>query len=245
MSFWDAFPQHRLLVEASLWSADFTHFADEMLRMEPYADLYHIDVSDGHFVPGLLFFPDLVAALRPLSAKPFHVHLMASNPLDLLPAFLEAGASLITVHAENGPLAPAALQAIRRGGAGAGLALGLDVPPEQVLPYLELLDLVILMGTLIGVKGVEPSPYACQRLQRMRALIASAGLQGRVKLVADGGIRHHTVPELRRSGADVVIAGSLVYQSTDLAETFDWLHGLPAAQEQPAAIGQPAADPDN
>jgi ribulose-phosphate 3-epimerase len=249
MSFWDALPQNRLLVEASLWSADFTHFADEMRRMEPFADLYHFDVSDGHFVPGLLFFPDLVAALRPLSAKPFHVHLMATNPLDLLPAFLEAGASLITVHAENGLLAPAALQAIRQAGAGAGLALGLDMPPEQVLPYLEMLDLVVMMGTLIGVKGVEPSPLACQRLRRMRALVNSAGLQGRVKLVADGGIRRHTVPELRCAGADVVVAGSLVYKSANPAETFAWLHSLPAAKDQPAAEGwqstpdQPAADP--
>ena len=84
---------------------------------------------------------------------------------------------------------------------------------------------MIMMGTLIGVKGVDPSPYACQRLQRMRALIASAGLQD----------RHNTVPRLRRAGADVVIAGSLVYKSTDLAETFAWLHGLPAAKNQPAA----------
>jgi ribulose-phosphate 3-epimerase len=235
MSFWDAFPHDRLLVEASLWSADFTHFADEMRRMEPYADLYHIDVSDGHFVPSLLFFPDLVAALRPLSARPFHVHLMATNTLDLLPAFLDAGASLISVHAENGPLAPAALQAIRRAGVGAGLAIGLDVPPEQVLPYLEMLDLVVMMGTLIGVKGVELSPYACQRLQRMRHLIASVGLQGRVKLVADGGIRRYTVPKLRSAGADGVVAGSLVYQSANLAETFAWLHALPMATEQPAA----------
>jgi ribulose-phosphate 3-epimerase len=242
MSFWDAFPHNRLLIEASLWSADFTHFADEMRRMDPFADLYHIDASDGHFVPGLLFFPDLVAALRPLSSKPFHVHLMATDPLDLLPAFLEAGANLITVHAENGPLAPAALQAIHRAGAGAGLALGLDMPPEQILPYLEMLDLVVMMGTLIGVKGVDPSPYACQRLQRTRTLIASAGLQGRVKLVADGGIRRHTVPELRSAGADVVVAGSLVYKSTDLAETFAWLHGLPAAENQPAAKDQPAAE---
>jgi ribulose-phosphate 3-epimerase len=243
MTFWDAFPHDRLLVEASLWSADFTHFADEMRRMEPFADLYHVDVSDGHFVPGLLFFPDLVAALRPLSAKPFHVHLMATNPLDLLPAFLEAGASLITVHAENGPLAPAALQAIRQAGAGAGLALGLGVPPEQVLPYLEMLDLVVMMGTLIGVKGVEPSPYACQRLQRMRLLIASAGLQGRVKLVADGGIRRHTVPELRRAGAGVVVAGSLVYQSPDLAQTFAWLRGLPAAEGGQNTPDLPSPEP--
>ncbi len=90
-----------------------------------------------------------------------------------------------------------------------------------------MLDLVVMMGTLISVKGIDPSPYACQHLQRMRALIVSDGLQGRVKLVADGGIRPHTVPERRRAGADRVVAGSLVYKSTELAGTFAWLHAQP------------------
>jgi ribulose-phosphate 3-epimerase len=227
MGFWQAFPSDRLLVEASLWSADFTRFGDEIRRVDAYADLYHIDVSDGHFVPGLLFFADLVAGLRPLTRKPFHVHLMTDNPLAFIPDFIQAGANLITVHAENGPLAFAALDLARRMGAAGGLSLGLDVPPEQVLPFLDQIELVLMMGTPMGVKGVEPSRLAAGRVQRLRQLIDAEGYGGLVKIAADGGIRQHTVPLLRAAGADLVIGGSLVFKSTDLAATFAWLHGLP------------------
>ncbi|MGE5222074.1 MAG: D-allulose-6-phosphate 3-epimerase, partial [Omnitrophica WOR_2 bacterium] len=95
------FPGERLLADASLWSADFTRLGDEIRRVDGYADLYHFDVSDAHFVPGLLFFPDLVAALRPLTRKPFHVHLMADNPLSLIDDFVNAGADRITIHYGN------------------------------------------------------------------------------------------------------------------------------------------------
>src|SRR5688572_16957716 len=134
MSFWKDMPRSRLLVEASLWSADFTRFADEIRRVDPFTDLYHIDVADGHFTPGLLFFADLIAALRPLTKKPFHVHLMTTNPLAHIDDMVAAGADLITVHAENGPLVPAALSAARKAGAATGLALGLDINPESVVP---------------------------------------------------------------------------------------------------------------
>jgi len=227
MSFWETFPKKRLLIEVSLWSADFTCFGDEIRRMEPYADLYHFDVSDGHFVPGLLFFADLVSALRPLTAKPFHVHLMTTQPLSHIDSFIEAGANLISIHAENGPLTPAALLAIRKKGAGAGMAVGLDTPPEQVLPYLELIDLVILMGTPMGIKGIEPSRDAFERILHMQALIAEAGMVEQVKVEADGGIRRHTVPDLRQNGADLIVAGSLAFKAPDLEETFNWLRGLP------------------
>jgi len=227
MGFWEPFPVDRLLVEASLWSADFTRFGEEIRRVDAYADLYHIDVSDGHFVPGLLFFADLLAGLRPLTNRPFHVHLMVDNPLAFIPDFIQAGANLITVHAENGPLAFAALNMARQMGAACGLSLGLDVPPEQVLPFLDQIEVVLMMGTPMGVKGVEPSRLAALRIQRLRQVIEGEGYSGKVKIAADGGIRRHTVPELRAAGADLVIGGSLVFKSSDLEETFDWLHGLP------------------
>ena len=230
MAFWDRYPNDRLLVEASLWSADFTRLGAEIERVDRYADLYHIDVSDGHFVPGFLFFADLVAALRPLTTRDFHVHLMTANPLAHVEDFVQAGANLITVHAENGPLAPAALQKIRASGGAAGLSLGLDVPPENILPYLELVDLVLMMGTPMGVKGVEPSGLAFDRLRRMKRCVQEAGFGDRIKVAADGGIRTHTVPELRRAGADIVIAGSLVFKSAILMDTFGWLHGLQAGE---------------
>ena len=228
MNFWRQMPSSRLLVEVSLWSADFTHFAEEIRRIDAYADLYHIDVSDGHFVPGFLFFADLVTALRPLTRRPFHVHLMTTNPLDHVADFVSAGANLITVHAENGPLVPAALEAARRAGAATGLALGLDILPETVEPYLDLVNLVLIMGTPMGVKGVKPSRYVFERVLQTKAMVRKAGLEEQVKVFVDGGIRENTVPNLRASGADGIIAGSLAFKSANLDETFNWLHGLDA-----------------
>ena len=228
MSFWENFPSNRLLVDVSLWSADFTRLGEEIIRLDPYADLYHIDVSDAHFVPGLLLFPDLVAALRPLTHRPFHVHLMTDNPLPHIAEFATAGADLITIHLENGPRIPAALSAIHELGLASGLALGLDAPLEAVLPFLDQIDILILMGTPLGVKGLEPSQNAYHRVERMRELLNTPGASsGQVKIAADGGIRTHTVPALRRSGADLVVAGSLAFKSHDISQTFQWLHSLP------------------
>ena len=227
MIIWDAFPTDRLIVEVSLWSADFTRFGEEIARMDPYADMYHIDVSDGHFVPGLLFFADLVAALRPLTKKPFHVHLMTDNPLLHIDDFLQAGADILTVQAENGPLAPVALQKIRERGASAGVAVGLDVSPERILPYLEMVDLILMMNTPLGVKGVEPSRLAYARIKQIREILVASGYHNDVKIAADGGIRQHSVPELRDNGADIIVAGSLVFKSQELPHTIAWLHALP------------------
>ncbi len=223
---WQQLPRDRLIVEVSLWSADFTRLADEIQRVDAFADMYHIDVSDGYFVPGFLFFADLVAALRPLTARPFHVHLMTTNPLAHIAHFVSAGADLITIHAENGPIVPAALEAIRHMGIVAGLAIGLDVQPEAIAPYLELVNLVLIMGTPMGVKGVKPSSYLYDRVKKMKTLISQQELSNQVKVFADGGIREHTVPKLRSSGADGVVAGSIVFKSTSLSETFNWFHEL-------------------
>jgi ribulose-phosphate 3-epimerase len=226
-NFWDGYPTDRLLAEVSLWSADFTCFREEVIRIVPYADLYHIDVSDDHFVPGLLFFPSLVASLRPLTQKAFHVHLMVENPLCLIEEFADAGANLISIHAELGPLALEALKKIRGLGLGAGLALGLDVPVDFVLPYLDMIDIIVLMGTAIGVKGVELSSLACPRMRALQSLLHEQGFSKKVKVEADGGIRANTVPYLRTAGADIIVMGSLAFNSKDLDKTFNWVHGLP------------------
>jgi ribulose-phosphate 3-epimerase len=223
---WQRLPQDRLIVEVSLWSADVTRLADEIKRVDAFADMYHIDVSDGHFVPGFLFFADLVKAIRPLTARPFHVHLMTTNPLAHITDFVSAGADLISIHAENGTIVPAALDAIHHQGIAAGLVLGLDVQPETIAPYLELVNLVLMMGTPMGVKGVKPSSHVYDRVRKMKTLISQEGLDEQVKVFADGGIREQTIPKLRSAGADGVIGGSIIFKSTDLKETFNWLHGL-------------------
>jgi ribulose-phosphate 3-epimerase len=227
MSFWDSFAHDRLLVDASLWSADLSCLRDAIRKVDDFVDLYHFDVSDAHFVPGLLFFPDLVAALRPLTRRYFHVHLMVEFPLGLVDDFAQAGADLITVHVDTGQPAAEAVEQIRKKGMSAGLAFSLDAPIEKVLPYLEKINLVLLMGTPMGVKGQGLSPLAVPRIQEMRRLLIERGFAGRIKIEADGGLRTLTVPALRTAGADLISPGSLVFKSEDLQKTFAWLRDVP------------------
>ena len=231
MNFWSHFEDGRLLVEASLWSADLTRLGEEVRRIDPFVDLYHLDVSDAHFVPGLLFFPDLIAALRPLTRRKFHVHLMVEEPLNLLEDFASAGADLITVHAENGRAACRAIERIHALGLSAGLALSLDTSPHAALPYLEGIEMILMMGTALGVKGVGLSPLAAGRIRDLKALLSERAVTSPVRIGADGGIRSHTVPELRAAGADVVVMGSLLFKSDHPEKTAAWAHSLPGPQE--------------
>lgn len=229
MSFWSPFPASRLLIDVSLWSAELTRLADEVRRLEPHIDLFHIDVTDAHFAPGLLFFPDLVAQLSPLTSRPFHVHLMVERPADLVDAFADAGAALITVHVETGMQTEAALRRLRERNVAAGLAIKLETPLTAADPYLEQIDLLVLMGTALGIKGVGLAAEAPSRVTTMRQALQRRGDTGRVKIMADGGLREHTVPLLRAAGADAISPGSLICKSADLPQTVAWLHSLPMA----------------
>lgn len=228
MPSWNNLPRHRLLADISLWSADLARLQDSIEAVDAWVDSYHLDVADGHFTPTLLFFPDLVAALRPLTARPFHVHLMAEKPTTLIPAFAEAGADVITVHLENGDSELHACgEAIREAGKQAGLALSLDTPVDAAAPFLSDFDVVLLLGTKIGVKGKGLDDAACARLRRMSGLLRSQGRRDAVRIVADGAIRTQTVPLLHAAGADVIVPGSLVFGSPAVSGLFEWLHALP------------------
>ena len=222
---WQDLPRTRLLADVSLWSADLANLAAGIERVEPFADSFHLDFSDAHFAPSLLFFPDLMGAMRPLTKRPFHIHLMVERPTILIEDFVANGADAITVHAEVGESeAAAAIQAIRRAGRSAGLALRLDTPVAASEPYLDRVDALLLLGTVLGVKGQDLAPEACDRLESAASMLGER--RARVRLIADGGIRSHTVPLLRRAGADVIVPGSLVFQSQNLVETFSWLRAL-------------------
>jgi ribulose-phosphate 3-epimerase len=226
MSPFDKLPRNRPLADFSLWSCDLTDLRGEIERSEPYADLYHLDVADGHFVPNLLFFPDLVAAIRPLTERPFHVHLMVTNPAAMVADFAAAGADILTVHAENEER-ERALAEVCAQGRRAGLAVQLETPIEAVVDLLDGIDVIVLLGTRLGIKGVGLDDQACPRIAQLRALLQRRGCAGRVRIQADGGIRAHTVPSLRAAGADIVTPGSLVFKSADLAATTRWLRSLP------------------
>ncbi len=221
-----ALPRTRLLAEYSMWSADLTRLADDLARITPYADILHIDVADGHFAPALLFFPDLVARLRDQTALPIHVHLMVADAV-LLPQidqFADAGADLISLHAENAAVAAAALDRIMDRGIAAGMVLRVETPVAEAAPWLGRLDMLTLLGTAIGVKGQGLDPAATDRLRQAGRLIAASGR--RIILAADGGIRDTTVPLLRAAGAETVVMGSLAFAAPDLVARTRWLHGL-------------------
>ena len=223
-----ALPSDRLMAEMSLWSADLCRMADDLARIEPHTDIYHLDVADGHFSPALLLFPDLVAAIRKLTAKPLHVHLMTSDDilLDQIGQFADSGADLISIHLENARI-DEGLALIERRGVRSGLVAQLQTPVAAFAPYLDRIAMLTLLGTRIGVKGQDLDPSAGDRLREARALIAGRKGGHRIVLAADGGIREHTVPLLRAAGAETVVLGSLAFGATDLAARMAWVHGQP------------------
>ena len=220
----DTLPTDRLLAEMSLWSADLTDLRADIARLDAYADLWHLDVADGHFSPALLLFPDQVAAARRLTAKPFHVHLMVGDAIlpSQIDQFADAGADLISLHAENANWAQG-LERIRARGLKAGVVAQVDTPVAALRPMLEGVDVLTLLGTRIGVKGQSLDPAAPARLREAAALIGQSGR--RILLAADGGIRETTVPDLHAAGAETVVMGSLAFGAPDLAARMAWVRG--------------------
>lgn len=221
-------PKDRLIAEFSVWSADLVRLAEDLVRVDPFVDVLHVDVADGHFAPAMLFFPDLVAGVRKISARPIHVHLMVADSILLsqIEQFADAGSDLISIHAENEAVAEAALDLIERLGIAAGMVLRVETPVETVRKYAARLKFITLLGTAIGVKGQGLDEKAGERLKQARQTIADCGAKHRIVLAADGGIREHTVPLLRQSGAETVVLGSLAFNAPSLEERMAWLRTL-------------------
>ncbi len=220
-------PRNRLIAEFSVWSADLLNLAGELQRIAGHADVLHIDVADGHFAPAMLFFPDLVAAIKKASAVPIHVHLMCADSVLLAQAqqFAEAGADLISVHAENGTAVQPVFDYLDSKTIAKGMVLRVETPVAKVSPYLAQLDFLTLLGTAIGVKGQSLNEQATARLGEARAMIAKQS-ERRIVLAADGGIRDATVPLLRKASAETVVLGSLAFNAPDLNARMAWLKGL-------------------
>lgn len=226
-NWFEAMPNDRLLVEMSLWSANLGNLGADVRRVESGTDIYHLDVADGAFSPALLFFPDLVAAVRTQTTKPFHVHLMVSDAIldEQVEQFADVGADLISVHGENANAA-SALSRIKKRGLKTGVVLQVDTPVAAVAPLLSHVDMLTLLGTRIGVKGQGLDEKACDRLHEARALVAQKVENRRVIVAADGGIREHTVPLLRNAGAETIVMGSLAFGAADFASRIAWVHDL-------------------
>jgi len=205
---------------ASLWSADLANLAAEIKRVELFCERFHLDVADGHYVKNLLFFPDLVHALRRQTSLPFEVHLMVADPLVWIEPFAQAGADSL-IYCFDATETPArVVDAIRSRGKLAGVSLRVDEPVELLDPYWSDLAVVTLLGTALGIKGAGMDPRLPDKIRQARATIAERGLA--VEIEADGGIRRETVPLIHAAGADVIVPGSLMFGG-DPAELRRWL----------------------
>ena len=224
-----------LRCSTSLWSADLARLADEIRRIEPFTERFHLDVADGTFVPALLFFPDLVRALRPHTAKPFEVHLMTMQPLQWIDPFVEAGADSIIFCHGSAPDPLGVVESIHARGKRAGVSLSLCESPLLLDGLWPHLDILTLMGTEIGIKGVSMDLSAPARIKQARGIIAQQRLK--VDIEADGGIRRETVPLLAAAGCDYIVPGSLMFGG-DPRVFRDWLASLPrptVADSDPSA----------
>ena len=222
-------PSNRLLAEMSLWSADLGAISADTKRVEKHTDIFHVDVADGHFSPALLYFPDLLVAVRMATTKPLHVHLMVSDAvlLSQTEQFIEAGADLISVHVENAN-GLQALEMVRQAGLKSGVVLQLHTKVAEAQKFLDHVQMLTLLGTRIGVKGQGLDGEAYGRMREARAMVKAHG-QHRIIVAADGGIRDQTVPGLRAAGAETIVMGSLAFGALDLAQRMAWVHNQKVA----------------
>ncbi len=198
-----------ITIASSILSADFAKLGDEVRAVDRAgADWIHLDVMDGHFVPNITFGPPIIKAIRGASKKPFDVHLMITPADHYLAAFAEAGADVITVHAEAGPHLDRSLQAIRALGKKAGVALN-PATPEAVLEHvLDRTDLILLMTVNPGFGGQAFIPAVVEKIRRVKAMVGSRPID----IEVDGGVTPETAGACVAAGANVLVAGSAVFK---------------------------------
>ncbi len=200
----------QITIAPSILSADFARLGEEVAAVDAAgADVIHIDVMDGHFVPNLTIGPAVIRALRPVTDKPFDVHLMISPADPYLAAFREAGADILTVHPEAGPHLHRTLQQIRALGAKAGVALNPATPAAAIRHVLDIVDLVLVMTVNPGFGGQSFIPGMLEKIAEVREMIALAGRA--IALEVDGGITPETAPDVVAAGADWLVAGTAVF----------------------------------
>lgn len=205
----------QIRIAPSILSADFTMLGDEVRRAEAAgADVIHIDVMDGHFVPNITVGPLVVNAVRRLTSLPLDVHLMIERPENFVEAFTEAGADILTIHPETPGRWHRTLQQIRSVGVRAGVALNPGTPPSVLEYVIPLVDLILVMTVNPGFGGQTFIPEMLAKIAAVRRILDAVGSSA--WLSVDGGINETTAPLVVRAGADMLVAGTAIFGAPDV-----------------------------
>jgi ribulose-phosphate 3-epimerase len=206
----------KVKIAPSILSADFAHLAEAIASIEQAgADLIHLDIMDGHFVPNISFGPSVVAAIRKITKLPLDVHLMISDPAFYIPRFVESGADYLTVHLESGPHLHRNIQSIKKLNIKAGVSLN---PHSSIVLITEILadiDLLLLMSVNPGFGGQRFIERTLEKIRIARRLMESGPYHFEIEV--DGGINDTTGKQCREAGADILVAGEYIFRSSDIA----------------------------
>jgi ribulose-phosphate 3-epimerase len=217
--FWEL---HMIKIAPSILSADFSRLGEDIQAVDRAgADYIHVDVMDGHFVPNITIGPLVVEALRKVTDKPLDVHLMIENPDLYIDAFAKAGADIITVHQEAVPHLHRTVQLIKSLGKKAGISLNPATPVETLDVILDELDLVLVMSVNPGFGGQSFIPSALDKIRALRQRITERGLATEIEV--DGGVKIDNIRQVVAAGADVLVAGSAIFNTDDYTATISAL----------------------
>lgn len=211
-----------MIIAPSLLAADFSHLKASLKQIKK-APWLHLDVMDGHFVPNLSFGPGIIKAIRPITTQFFDTHLMVSNPERLVEAYIEAGSDQITFHIEAVKDPLPLIKKIKDHGVNVGLSIKPATPVNVIEPYLSLLDVVLVMSVEPGFGGQAFMPESLEKMALLKHLKTTQDYGYLVSV--DGGIDESTAPQAIKKGADVLVAGSAIFNATSPEKMLEKLRG--------------------
>ena len=210
-------------IAPSMLAADFLHLEKDVEMVNNYADLFHLDIMDGVFVPNLSYGFPVVEAIASMAKKPLDVHLMIVHPENYVKRFAEIGAGMISFHLNATENPDAVLATIRESGAKAGLVINPDIPVDSLYPHLKNCDYILLMSVFAGFGGQKFIEDTYQRVRTLKAEIDRQGLS--IPIEVDGGVSASNAAALVEAGAEMLVAGSAVFKAESPKEVIEAMRG--------------------